>query len=356
MKNRKTGKLMAVLLLALWLLAGCAQSVTNIVETPPTANYVEKNVYTLSADADVEYLGFNSAGQLIGARSSVNGSNMVNVGYKTGKVWPVRLGQPAYDGVGLLFGGQYAVFASNEGGYRQYELMSFDGGKVTQLPAVKSRMSKYPPRQCGEDGPWSMVAGDGVSYTLYWGDPEGGAHNSRRLDEIVANPANLIRNVQVEDAFVTEGQLLAAQVSVTGKTYFLVYDLTAKKLLCGPVECKNAALQASGDLLYYIGTDGDLLCLDMQGAREMALAQDVTCFALSADGKKVAYAQSGAGTAKIYLYDLESKKEALLDIRPGVERLSLSPDGSKLFMETTGVSTLSRSEPESEYVVFEFEQ
>jgi dipeptidyl aminopeptidase/acylaminoacyl peptidase len=226
--------------------------------------------------------------------------------------------EPVYGGTYHPKGGNYFVFSRDVGGGEWYQLFRYDfeTGESTMLTDGKSRNAR---------GPWS-TSGDLVAYSST-------RRTGKDADLWVVNPADpktdhLVTQVsgggwQSEDWSPDDKKiLLLEEISVNESYLWLVNTATGEKTALTPrkageqVAYSNARFSKDGRGIYLITDQGAefqrLVYLDLATRRIKVLTEDIPWdvdqFALSWDGKKIAFVVNDNGLGRLHLLDTETGK------------------------------------------------
>jgi dipeptidyl aminopeptidase/acylaminoacyl peptidase len=226
--------------------------------------------------------------------------------------------EPVYGGSYHPKGADYFVFSKDMGGGEWYQLFRYDfeTGESTMLTDGKSR---------NERGPWS-TSGDLIAYSST-------RRTGRDSDLWVVNPADpktdhLLTQVsgggwQPEDWSPDDKKIMLLEaISVNESYLWLVDTATGEKTALTPrnageqVAYSNARFSKDGKGIYVITDQGAefqrLVYLDLASRRTKVLTEeipwDVNEFALSWDGKKIAFVVNDNGLGKLHLLETETGK------------------------------------------------
>ena len=216
------------------------------------------------------------------------------------------------------------IFASDIGGGEFFQLYRYDiaGGTTTLLTDGKSRNTGGAMTNDGKWMVYSSTRRNGKDTDLWIEDP--------------MNPASAKMLMQVEgggwsaSTFSRDGsQLLIHQAISVNEGYIWLYDMKsgAKKLLTPKgaevAQSSGARFAPGGADIYYITDEGSefahLVRLHLaDGSRKVLSAEkwDVEEFALSDDGKRMAYVTNENGISAVHVLDVATWKPVALPALP----------------------------------------
>lgn len=227
--------------------------------------------------------------------------------------------EPVYYGKYHPKGGDYIVFSKDIGGGEWYQLFRYDvaTGESTLLTDGKSR---------NELGPWS-TSGDQTAYTST-------RRTGHDTDLWTMNPADpktdhLLAQLsgggwQPQDWSPDDKQILLLEyISINQSYLWLVNTSTGEKTTLTPrsngeqISYNNARFSKDGKGIYVSTDQGSefhrLVYLDLATKQTKVLTQniawDVDEFALSWDGRKIAFITNEEGLGKLHLLDTATGQE-----------------------------------------------
>jgi dipeptidyl aminopeptidase/acylaminoacyl peptidase len=234
---------------------------------------------------------------------------------------------PVRGGAALPFDGNAFVFQKDDGGNEnsQIYLQRIAGGAARLLTDGKSL---HGPAVFANDGKriaFHSNARDGASYDIYVRDV--GTEAPPRL---VIGGAN--QSLYVEDWSLDDQKLLVIRyVSIT-ESYLSIADLATGKLTPvepaaggrGPMSVQQARFSRDGRGVFFISDHGgefaELRYTDMYTQETRAIGPqarfDVETFALSRDGRLVAYTLNEGGVSRLVVHDLTQRADLLLPALP----------------------------------------
>lgn len=267
---------------------------------------------------------------------------------------------PVRHGAALPFDANVFVYEKDDGGNENTQLYAqrIAGGPARLLTDGKSLHGSPVFANDGKRIAFHSNARDGVSYDIYVRDVSGDA------------PARLViggdnQSLYVEDWSLDDQKLLVIRYVSIAESYLYIADIATGKLTPvepagsekGPMAVHQARFSRDGRGIYFISDHGgefaELRYTDMFTHETRSVApqtrMDVDTFALSRDGRRLAYALNEGGVSRLVVHDIAQRADLLLPpLPPGaiVSRLRFDPRGQRL-----ALSMESAQQPRDVYVL-----
>lgn len=267
---------------------------------------------------------------------------------------------PVRAGVALPFDANAFIYEKDDGGNENVQLyLQRVGGGASKL--LTDGKSLHGPPVFANDGRRIAFHGnarDGASYDIYVRDLATDAP-----PRLVLGGAE--QSLYVEDWSLDDQKLLVIRYVSIVESYLMIADLATGKLT--PIEpadkagTKMAVSQArfsrDGRGVYFISDHGgefaDLRYTDMFTLQTRSVAQsprfDVEAFALSRDGRRLAYTLNENGLSRLVVHDIAQQADLLLPALPAgaiVTQFAFDPRGQRL-----ALSLETAQQPRDVYVL-----
>lgn len=327
-------KILAVMLAAVALLAtACVSPYTRTVAVKDEDAAQSGMVATVTSEIraqDVEYIGMDGGGVLVGMKKS--GGTTAFARYDThGREKEHIVTIPTQVSAAFMAGGDRIVYETGQNG-SPVEAVCIADGRSTPISRLDTAIVNSVSHNSDEYICNVQTDGDSYKMTIY--DLEDGDKDVVQVEELAGEAVrSQLDSVKVLDAFYAGGEKYVVHISREGQSYIIIVSEGEQFVVCKSTE--DAPYAAKGTL-FYKNTKNTLMALDMEKNEEVALAEEVDLFDVSADGTVVAYSVETQGMENLFIKRVGWSGREAIDVRKKILFICMSADGSRLLAKYAG--------------------